>query len=144
MDMMLPVTLVTAGLLALVNLWLAIRVGQVRTSEKISVGDGGNERVLRRMRAHANLVEYAPFVLILIALAELANGTSIWLWVVGLSFVVARVLHAFGMDGWAPGRMIGTIVTMLTLLGLGLYAIVLPHLPRGAETVPVETVMPDG
>ena len=41
---LLPITLVSAGAMALINVWLGYRVGQVRTSEKVSVGDGGNGR----------------------------------------------------------------------------------------------------
>ena len=55
--MKLEITLVIAAAAALINIWLAMRVGRVRTSEKVSVGDGGNELVIRRMRAHANFVE---------------------------------------------------------------------------------------
>ncbi|VVT06587.1 GST-like protein [Sphingomonas sp. EC-HK361] len=123
---LLPITLVSAGAMALVNVWLGYRVGQVRTAEKVSVGDGGNERVIRRMRAHANFAEYAPFVLALVGLIEFTSGTSTWLAVVAGLFVVARIVHGIGMDGRGQGRTIGTIVTLLTLAGLGLYAIVLP------------------
>ena len=49
-------------------------------------------------------------------------------------FLIARVLHAFGMDGFMPGRMIGTIITMLSLLGLGSYAIFLAHSSGGTIT----------
>lgn len=77
--MILPISLTTAGAAALLNLWLAIRIGQVRTREKISVGDGGNEALMRRMRAQSNFVEFTPFVLILIALLELGTGTTTWL-----------------------------------------------------------------
>ena len=52
--MILPVTLTFVGVAALVNLWLAIRCGQARTTEKVSIGDGGSEAVIRRMRAHSN------------------------------------------------------------------------------------------
>ena len=130
--MILPITLTAAGAAALINLWLAIRVGQVRTKEKVMIGDGGNENVIRRMRAHANFTEFAPFVLILIGAIEMATGTSTWLWAVSSLFLVGRLLHAFGMDGFMPGRMIGTIVTMLTLLGLGGYAIYVAHTSDGA------------
>ena len=127
-NVLLPVTLVTAGGLALINAWLGARVGQMRGSAKISIGDGGHEPLIRRMRAQANFVEYAPFVLALIGLIEFSAGSTIWLWVVASAFLVARVLHGFGMDGWAPGRTIGTVVTLLTMVGLGLYAISLPLL----------------
>jgi uncharacterized protein len=132
--MILPITLTAAGAAALINLWLAIRVGQVRTREKVMIGDGGNENVIRRMRAHANFTEFTPFILILIAALELATGTSIWLWAVSSLFLVGRLLHAFGMDGFMPGRMIGTIITMLSLVGLGGYAIYVAHTSDGTVT----------
>ena len=127
--MILPITLTIAGAAALLNIWLAMRAGRVRAAEKISIGDGGNERLSRRMRAHANFAEYAPFVLILIGAIELAMGTSLWLWLVGAAFILARIAHAFGMDGAMRLRLIGVLVTVLVLLGLGLYAIAIPYLP---------------
>lgn len=129
--MILPITLTAAGAAALINLWLAIRVGQVRTKEKVMIGDGGNENVIRRMRAHANFTEFTPFVLILIGAIELATGTSTWLWAVSSLYLVGRLLHAFGMDGFMPGRMIGTMITMVSLLGLGGYAIYVAHTSDG-------------
>ncbi len=125
--MILPVALTAAGAAGLINIWLAIRVGRTRTAEKIDVGDGGSDTLTRRMRAHSNFVEYTPFVLILIALIELATGTSMWLAIVSGVYLLARVAHGFGMDGWLPGRMAGTLVTLLTLLALGLYAVVIPY-----------------
>ena len=109
-------------------------VWQMRTKEKVMIGDGGNENVIRRMRAHANFAEFTPFVLILIGAIELASGSAMWLWIVTSLFLIARVLHAFGMDGFMPGRMIGTIITMLSLLGLGSYAIFLAHSSGGTIT----------
>ena len=121
---LLPITLATAAAAAILNVWLMIRVGRVRNAEKIFVGDEDNENVIRRMRAQANFVESAPFVLILIAAIELAGKGQPWLqWIAGL-YIIARVAHALGMDGGSlsKGRMIGTIITLLTLLGLGIVA----------------------
>ena len=133
--MILPITLTLAGVAALINIWLMIRVGRVRTSEKISVGDGGNEKVIRRMRAHSNYGESLPIVLILIGVIELASiklgsGAPLWLWLVGGVYMLGRVAHGIGMDGgkFATGRMIGTILTLLIMLGLAAYAISIPYL----------------
>lgn len=123
----LPVALVTAGASALLNFWLGLRVSRLRISEKIMVGDGGNVRLIARMRAQLNFAEYAPLVLILIALIELARGTQVWLWGVAVLFVVGRILHAFGMDGWKLGRLLGILATMLTMLGLAAYAVYLGY-----------------
>ncbi len=129
--MILPITLTVAGAAALVNIWLMVRVGQVRTSEKVSIGDGGNEKVIRRMRAHSNYIESAPFVLVLVGAIELASTSSpVWLWIVGGLYLLGRVAHGVGMDDgrFGKGRMIGTLVTMLVLLGLAIYAITIPYL----------------
>jgi len=127
--MMLPIALTSAGAAALVNFWLSWRIAQIREAEKISVGDGGNMRLLSRMRAQLNFAEYAPVVLILIALIEAARGTHLWLWIVAALFILGRVLHGFGMDGWRFGRTAGMICTAPIMIGLALYAVAIPFLP---------------
>ncbi|MFN3818866.1 MAPEG family protein [Blastomonas sp.] len=123
--MSLPLTLTMAAAAGLINIWLAIRIGQVRNSQKVSVGDGGNEFVIRRMRAHSNFVEFTPFVLILIAGLEASGYAAQWMWVVGVVYMLGRIAHGLGMDGGTLqiGRTLGIIVTMLTLLGLSGYAV---------------------
>ena len=125
--MKLEITLIFAAAAALINLWLALRVGRVRTSQKVSVGDGGDEMVTRRMRAHANFAEYTPFFLILLGLVELAWGTNIWLWGAAIVFILGRIAHPFGMDGNSKLRMFGILSTMLVLLGLAIYALVIAY-----------------
>lgn len=122
--MILPVTLTSCAAAALLALWLAMRVGKLRQQFGISHGDGGNEALVRRMRAQLNFVENAPFVLLLIAAIELAGKGGLWLSYVAAIFLLARVAHAIGMDSEKPSRfrMIGVIVTMLTLLGLAIVA----------------------
>jgi uncharacterized protein len=122
-----PISLSIAAGAALINIWLMIRVGRIRTQEKISVGDGGNERLIRRMRAHSNYIESAPFVLILLFLTESALGSSIWLWAVGLVYLLGRVAHSFGMDGLSWARMVGTLTSMATLLGLAITALYITY-----------------
>ena len=121
---LLPLTLATAGAAAILNVWLMMRIGAVRRAEKIFLGDEDNENLIRRMRAQANFVETTPFVLILIAAIELSGEAGLWLSYVAGIYILGRIGHAFGMDGGAlsKGRMVGTIITILTLLGLGIYA----------------------
>lgn len=128
--MLLPITLTIAAAATLLNLWLAMRVGRARHASKVSIGDGGDPVLTARMRAQANFVEYTPFFLILLGLIELARGSATWLWGVAIVYIVARILHAFGMDRPSPSplRMIGILVTFLVLLGLAGYAIAIPYL----------------
>jgi uncharacterized membrane protein YecN with MAPEG domain len=126
---MLSITLATAGVAALLNFWLSFRIATLRSSENIWVGDGGHPLLMARMRAQLNFAEYAPVVLILIGLIEATRGSQYWLAAVAALFVIGRVCHAFGMDGWKPGRMIGMACTAPVMIGLGLYAMVIPWLP---------------
>jgi uncharacterized membrane protein YecN with MAPEG domain len=137
--MMLPITLTMAGAAALINIWLAARTSRARRAHGVSIGDGGNEIVARKMRAHSNFVENTPFFLILLGLVELAAGSAFWLWIASILFILGRILHAFGMDRPSPSRprMIGMMLTALVLLVLAVYAIALPYLkgpPRPAIT----------
>ena len=120
----LPVTLAAAAAAGVLNIWLSIRIGAVRRAAGISIGDGGSEPLQRRMRAQANFVENTPFVLILIAVIELSGRGEPWLASVAAAYMLGRIAHAFGMDGKGKeiGRMIGTLVTMLVLLGLAVVA----------------------
>jgi uncharacterized membrane protein YecN with MAPEG domain len=124
--MTLPITLTIAAGAALVNIWLMIRCGQARTKQKVNIGDGGDELVIRRMRAHANFIENTPIVLILIGALEATGGTSTWLWIVGIVYIVGRLAHPLGMEGGdkSPLRGAGTAISMLTLLGLAVMALI--------------------
>ena len=124
---MLPVTLCAAAAAALINFWLAMRIGGVRRAEKISIGDGGHDLLGRRMRAQLNFAENVPLVLILIAAIEISGRGGQWLAVVSAIFMLGRVAHGIGMDGkgFQAGRGIGTATTMIALLGLSIYAILI-------------------
>jgi uncharacterized protein len=136
MQIILPITLTAAAAAAIINLWLAIRCGRVRTTNKISIGDGGNESMVAAMRAHSNFVEYTPFFLVLVGAIELALGSPMWLWAISGLFLIARVLHGLGMTGAVKaGREIGILVTMLALLGLAGVAIAIPYFTPAKPTV---------
>lgn len=137
----LPITLIIAAAAVLINLWLGFRVSQVRIATKVLTGDGGDPRLRARMRAHANYTEYTPFFLILLALAELARGSQLWLWGVAIAYIIGRILHAFGMDSLekpAKTRGIGILITWIVLLVLAGYALYIGYAATpAAHPVPV-------
>ncbi len=146
MSIALPITLVAAGGAAIINFWLAMRVGNVRRAAKVSIGDGGDMALIARMRAQANFIEYTPIVLVLIGAIELSQGTSTWLWAVAALYLLGRVGHGLGMDGWIPGRMGGTLISLFTMLGLGLYALAIPFLTfnDSVTVLPITVQQPAG
>jgi uncharacterized membrane protein YecN with MAPEG domain len=111
----MPVFFVCAGLLGLLAAVLTIQVGRVRGQKKIYLGDGGDPELLAAIRAHANLIEFAPLCLLLIYMASDFYG----FWdtaIVSAVLLVARILHAGGMLGVIPqGRFLGASGTLLVL-----------------------------
>jgi uncharacterized membrane protein YecN with MAPEG domain len=122
--MPLPISLTFAGAFALLNLWLAYRCVRIRLNGPGGVGDLGIPVLLARMRAHANFVEYTPFVLILMALLEYSGGSAELLKGSGIVYLLARVIHAFGIE--RPRftmQLIGALGTWIVLLVLAIWAI---------------------
>lgn len=142
--MVLPITLTFAGAAAILHIWLAARVSRMRVAHKVSIGDGGAEPLVRRMRAHANYGENMPIVLIMIGLIELAGGDPRILWAAGIVFILARIAHGFGMDQPSPSRLraIGMIVSSIVLVGLAGWALSFAYLQ--SPPAPHETIIGPG
>jgi uncharacterized membrane protein YecN with MAPEG domain len=139
--MLLPITLNFAAACALLNLWLAIRCARFRIKDKVMHGDAGHVLLARRMRAHANFIEYTPIVLILCGGIELAAGASVWLWVAALAYIVARIAHAFGMDADAPTawRAGGAVLTWAITAALAVAALAIAY--GATQEVPAPPAM---
>ena len=104
------------GLFLILFFVLKANVGRVRISQRIDLGDGENDMMVRAIRAQGNAVEDVPILLVgLLAIA--AMGGSVWLiHGIGIALVVARLLHFAGitqMTGLAKGRLFGTVLTVL-------------------------------
>lgn len=125
--MLLPTTLSMAAAAAVINIWLSMRIGKVRMGAKIIHGDGGNDLLMRRMRAQSNFIENTPLALILIAAIEVAGKGGVWLAPVAGIFILGRVAHGLGMDNAEsnPLRTLGAVATMLVLLGLAIVAVLI-------------------
>ena len=74
-----------------------MRVSSVRSATGISFGDGGNPLLLQRVRQHGNFIEWVPFVLILMMLAEGLGAPAFYLHISGALLVLGRIAHPFGL-----------------------------------------------
>ena len=114
------------GLLALFFFALSMRVVQVRG--RVSLGDGGDPVVLRRMRGQANFAEYVPLILLMMAFLELRHVGSLWLHAIGVTLVIGRVLHgvAFAFTAkWWFGRFFGTVLTFVIMIVCAIWCVFL-------------------
>jgi uncharacterized membrane protein YecN with MAPEG domain len=116
-----PITAIYAALCGILMIALAVRVSRLRRRYRIGVGSAGQEALERAIRAHANFAEYVPLALILMLLAELGGVTGWLMHVFGITLVVSRLLHAWGLTrsgGVSFGRLYGTLGTWALILAL--------------------------
>lgn len=123
--MPLTISPLYAALTALLFLALSARVIIYRRGNRISLGDGDDKNLLKRMRAQANCAEYAPFALLLLVLTELAGAPALAVHLAGIMLIAGRALHAYGFASTPQVmicRQLGMILTltMIALTALGL------------------------
>ncbi|MFO7529308.1 MAG: MAPEG family protein [Marinobacter sp.] len=118
--MIVPVTGVYAAVIGLLLLVLSVQVVRFRLKYRKGLGVTEDRDFEAAVRAHANLVEYAPLGLLMLGLAELNGVPSGFVYWTGMALVVGRILHAWGMinghGGPHPARIIGIILTWLAIL----------------------------
>jgi uncharacterized membrane protein YecN with MAPEG domain len=121
----IPVSTVFIGIFVLMQIPLTIMVGYRRARTGIQFFDGGDQALLRRMRAHGNYTETVPIVLLAMAAAEFTGAPAWLLWAGGSSLLVGRVMHAaiLVLKGWGLPRAIGMILTFVPMLGFGIWCL---------------------
>lgn len=127
-DAALGAVAIYAGISVAVLLWLTVATGRIRRNQRVSVGDGGNARLIRVMRGHANATETIPPTLIGLTLMALLGASASAIHLFGVPLVIGRLLHALHFTAAdAPGwqRGIGFALTMLAMLGAAGWALVL-------------------
>ena len=136
---LLPVTLATASVLAILYVLLSIAVSGERGRSKIGLGTGaeassalGKEheapRLLIAVRRHGHFAEYVPLSLVLLMLLELANANRDVLLGLAGALILARLMITAGMGRPAPNllRAGGNVVQLLMILtacGFALFAV---------------------
>jgi uncharacterized protein len=125
--MLTPITAIYASFLALFIVILMFPVIRLRNSLRVGLGDGGQRSLQQAIRAHGNAVEVIPIFLILLAVYELNRAPSVALHVFGAIFLVARLLHVWGLyssSGRSFGRVAGTVGSIGVLITLAVANII--------------------
>ncbi len=125
--MRLPVTALAAASLALLLVLLTLHAVRLRARYRMPFGDGGHLPLKMAIRAHANLIEYMPIGLTLLALLEGSGAPHALLAPLALVFVLARLIHAFGLqregERIGPLRSTGILATVAVLTVLALWLV---------------------
>lgn len=116
--MSLPITTLFA--LPLICIWAALWMGVTAARGPLgsSIGDGGNPQLLLKIRRHGNFIEWVPFTLLLMVLAEAQGTTDVWLYVAGGLLLLGRLAHPFGLKIDVvnhPLRYLGNVPNLLAV-----------------------------
>ena len=112
-----------ASPLAILFLILSVRVITYRRGNAISLGDGGDPALLARIRAQGNFAEYAPFVLLLMLIAEVQGTSPVWLHLAGVLLIAGRIVHGVNFSFGIRNMMLRVGGMVLTFSALGLAAL---------------------
>jgi uncharacterized protein len=118
-------TLLFAGVCALIQCALTVLVIRRRAQSGIELLDGGDTELARRIRAHGNFSENAPFALVLMLLLELRGVSALPIVALGATLLLGRLLHAAALLRGGPlwARIAGMVLTITTLSFGGVGAI---------------------
>ncbi len=94
---MLPFTSLLIALFALLMVILGMLVSLRRFKLQTVFGDGNDDMLRRRIRAHGNFTEYAPLAILIVGILEFRGTVNILVGGLALAFLLSRLLHAYGM-----------------------------------------------
>ena len=117
--MSFPVTSLYAAIFTVLVIVLANIISARRGKAGISILHGDDMTLALWIRRHGNLVENLPLALILMGLCEASVLPPLWLNLMGIMLIVARLSHLIGLDvdnPAAPLRIIGGAGTQLVLV----------------------------
>lgn len=113
------ITAFYAAILALFLAYLYLCVVNCRRKNRIGLGDGGNDEMLRVIRIHSNFCETAPFILILMILLEMMLPQAWIIHIFGILLVLSRFLNMLGLRESplvSNGRTFAGIITVGLLI----------------------------
>jgi len=116
------ITAMTLGAIIILQMGLGMRTSTGRLKFKQSVGGGGKAHMTARMRAHGNLTENAPIILMTLGLLEASGANRTGIIVLAAVFFAGRVLHPIGMARKSPNapRFLGAFSSyMVGFIGGG-------------------------
>ena len=106
------------ALLALMFGALSLRVVVLRVRRGAPLGDAGDLRLRRAIRAHGNFAEHVPLAVLLLLVLELRGAAPELLHAGGTLLLLSRAAHAYGVSqlherlGWRLVGMAGTAIVL--------------------------------
>lgn len=120
MNLVTPIYAATFSLLYVV---LSVRTLMLRRRFGIAIGPGDEPMLARAVRVHGNFAEYVPISLILMLLVDLQLSNDALIHGLGLTLLVGRSMHAYGVSHVAEDfrfRVAGMALTFTVIIACAL------------------------
>ena len=117
---------------SLLSIWLLIlsaRIIALRGASFLkffAFNNFGEEALNRSIKAQGNFIEYTPFFLILLFIAEFNGSHPHFLYLISSLFLISRLMHSIGFSFLKHSpflRVGGTLLTFISILLIALYNI---------------------
>lgn len=122
-------SVIYTSLSAFFIVWLSLNVIKNRYSARVSVGDGGNEKLKLAMVAQSNAIEYIPIALLLLFALEYNAANILIVHALGVLLILGRLIHARAiLSENLKHRVLGMKITLYTIIALAVINLVyLPY-----------------
>ena len=125
------ITLTFTTILSIFMIILAVRVLDLRGSPVTKSFHKPNREIdpndlERAIRGHGNLIEYAPFFLILMLALELSDASVTLLYISGIIFTLGRLMHGIAFS--FTKKNIFLRIAGMSLTFIGFFILIIPAL----------------
>jgi len=125
------ITLTFTTILSIFMIILAVRVLDLRGSPVTKSFHKPNREIdpndlERAIRGHGNLIEYAPFFLILMLVLELSDASVTLLYISGIIFTLGRLMHGIAFS--FTKKNIFLRIGGMSLTFIGFFILIIPAL----------------
>lgn len=123
----MPITLTLVAFIGLLYLAFGVNVGIVRARTKTLLGPGDDPKLMRAIRAHGNLAEWAPIAILLIAAMEYSEAPTVMVAGLAGAYAFARICHGIGLireyGPPHPLRAVGAFTNILVVTWGSVYVL---------------------
>ena len=107
-----------AAIFALLLVALSVHVIRLRVANEVSLGDGGNDQLLRAIRGQGNFAEYVPLALVLMLAMELLGQPSWLIHGTGIALLAGRIAHGVCFTCFEDAMRLRQAAMLLTFAAL--------------------------
>ena len=114
------ISIVYLSVLSIFYVFISFIVIKSRVVNSIPLEDRGVKSLSRKIRAHANFVEYTPIFLILLFSSEYLSAPNVIIHICAITYIFGRVCHFYSIAFFEKYDDDGNVVNSIKLRQIGM------------------------